>query len=94
MHNIPIPEPPDTSLSYQVSVDRREIAIEYNGWPEDMLASLVRFMAYVHTGVERDAAFEHELHRLRRIGAPTQDEVDRLGKSGWKVFSASPWRVS
>ena len=30
MHNIPIPEPPDPSLAYQVSVGRREIAIEYN----------------------------------------------------------------
>ena len=94
MHNIPIPEPPDPSLSYQVRVGRQEIAIEYNGWPEDMLASLVRFMGYVRTGVARDAAFESELRRLQRIGAPTPDVVGRLRECGWKIFSASPWCVS
>lgn len=94
MHNVPIPEPPDPSLSYHVSVGRREIAIEYNGWPHYMLAYLLKFMASIRTGVARDAVIETELRRLQKIGAPTQDEVHRLQESGWKMFSAAPWCVS
>jgi hypothetical protein len=74
MHNIPVPRSRDTSVeSAQVSIERQEIAIQYNGWPNHMLGLLVRFMAYIRIGGE-PAALEHELDRLRRVGAPTLDE--------------------
>jgi hypothetical protein len=93
MHDIPKPESPDTSVeSIQVSVDRREIALQYNGWPENMLGWLVRFMAYIRIG--EGSALQAELDRLRRVGAPTPDEVDRLERAGWTMYAASPWSVS
>ena len=94
MHSIPVPRSRDTSPeSSQVSIERQEIAILYNGWPNHMLGRLVRFMAYIRIGGER-AALEDELHRLRVVGAPTPEEVDRLEKAGWRMLSASPWPAS
>ena len=94
MHNIPVPRSRDTSPeSAQVSMERQEIAILYNGWPNHMLGRLVGFMAYIRIGGE-PAALEHELDRLRGAGAPTSDEVDRLAKAGWTMYCGSPWSVS
>ena len=94
MHNIPVPRSRDTSPeSAQVSMERQEIAIQYNGWPNHMLGRLVGFMAYIRIGGE-PAALEHELDRLRRVGAPTPDEVYRLEKAGWRMYCGSPWSVS
>ncbi len=74
MHNIPVPTSRDTSVeSTHVSIERQEIAIQYDGWPNHMLRQLVRFMAYIRIGDE-PAALERELDRLRRVGAPTLDD--------------------
>jgi hypothetical protein len=94
MHNIPVPRSRDTSPeSAHVSIERQEIAIQYDGCPNHMLGWLVRFMAYIRIGAER-AALEDELHRLRGVGAPTPDEVYRLEKAGWRMLSISPWSAS
>lgn len=94
LHNIPVPESLDARLeSIQVNFDRRDIAILYDGWPEDMLGCLVRLMAYIRVGGQR-SALEDELRRLQTLGAPTPDEVDRLKRVGWRMFSTSPWSVS
>src|SRR5579862_2245924 len=47
MHDIPAVGSFAKCLEQQVSIEQREIAIQYNGWPEDMVRWLTTFMEYV-----------------------------------------------
>src|SRR5215469_18165097 len=83
-HHIPLPPNP---IDYGIScIDKseRQLSIAYNGWPADMLSSLVLRMASIETGCQRDNFFENDqLTRLSELGAPTRENVQRFREAGW-----------
>jgi hypothetical protein len=85
----------DEQVVYEIDTShRKELTIQYNSWPESMIAHLVNLMAHVHVGLACDETFRSELKKLRVAGAPTSDEVWRLKEVGWTPLSASAWSLS
>jgi hypothetical protein len=93
MHNIPFPSNPRDYTISCIDKSEERLSLVYDGWPEEMLAWLLRLMAHIQT-VYQGVIFENELARLSKIGAPTQETVARLKETGWNFLSTVPWYTS
>ena len=95
MRNIPLPYDPDHSFN-PCSIDhrRQEIDLTYDGWPHFIVSRLVHLMAHIHAGPTHGTDWQLEVDRLFRIGAPTDEEIERLEAAGWRPYIARPWLPS
>jgi hypothetical protein len=80
MHSLPWFDEPVRPMMSEIDMDRRELALQYNGHHDYMVGRLIELMAYLRVGLDNREALKRELDRLSLMGAPTPDEVKKLSK--------------
>jgi hypothetical protein len=91
-HNLALPEGPvDPEAVCRNEIGPGWLALMYNGWPEHMITRLLHQMAHISTDIGHGLEWRSEISRIRQTGAPTDEDVERLGRMGWTNISASPW---
>jgi hypothetical protein len=87
MHSIPPPLPPyaDGQIC-QWHIGQQELSIEYDGWPEEMIARLVHLMTHIQIRCSHDTSFEGALSKAHELGAPLDRDAARLRRvrAAWK----------
>ena len=91
-HNLALPEGRvDPEAVCRNEIGPGWLALGYNGWPEHMITRLLHQMAHISTDIGHGLEWRSEMSRIRQRGAPTDEDVERLGRMGWTNISASPW---